>query len=91
MSTIHRPEAAEPGGKEFDLSPEQAALRDMVRSFVAKEVRPNAGRWDEEGEFPLETVRKLGELGLLGAFVPEEYGGSGFDTVGYAIAVEELA
>jgi alkylation response protein AidB-like acyl-CoA dehydrogenase len=76
---------------DFQLRPEHVALREMVRSFVGKEVRPFAGRWDEEGKFPAETVAKLGELGLLGAMVPEEYGGSGMDTVGYAIAVEEIA
>ncbi len=75
---------------DFQLKPEHVALRDMVRSFVAKEVRPDAGKWDEEGKFPFETVAKLGELGLMGAMVPEEYGGSGMDTVGYAIAVEEI-
>ena len=72
---------------DFQIRPEHVALREMVRSFVGKEVRPFAGRWDEEGKFPAETVAKLGELGLLGAMVPEEYGGSGMDTVGYAIAV----
>jgi alkylation response protein AidB-like acyl-CoA dehydrogenase len=62
----------------------------MLRSFVEKEVRPHARQWDEEGKFPVETVAKLGELGILGAMVPEEYGGSGMDTIGYAIAVEEI-
>lgn len=76
---------------EFALSPEHESLRDMVRSFVDKEVRPHARRWDEEGEFPSETVAMLGELGLMGTMVPEEYGGAGMDTVGYAIIVEEIA
>ncbi|MBF8258584.1 MAG: butyryl-CoA dehydrogenase [Actinobacteria bacterium] len=76
---------------EFALSPEHESLRDMVRSFVEKEVRPHARRWDEEGEFPSETVAMLGELGLMGTMVPEEYGGAGMDTVGYAIIVEEIA
>lgn len=76
---------------DFALSPEHESLRDMVRSFVQKEVRPHARRWDEDGEFPSETVAMLGELGLMGAMVPEEYGGSGIDTVGYAIIVEEIA
>ena len=76
---------------DFRPTPEQEALRDMLRSFVAKEVRPNAHRWDETGEFPSETVGRLGELGILGAMVPEEYGGAGMDTVSYAIAVEEIA
>ena len=75
---------------DFQLKPEHVALQDMVRSFVRKEVRPFARQWDEEGKFPSDTVARLGELGLMGAMVPEEYGGSGMDTVGYAIAVEEL-
>ncbi|MBE3075690.1 MAG: acyl-CoA dehydrogenase family protein, partial [Actinobacteria bacterium] len=76
---------------EFVLNDEQQALRDMLRTFVAKEVRPKAGEWDASAEFPRETVAKLGELGLLGAMVPEEYGGSGMDTMSYAVAVEEIA
>jgi len=74
----------------FDPTPEQETLRDMLRSFVAREVRPNARAWDESGEFPAGTVAKLGELGILGAMVPERYGGAGMDTVSYAIAVEEI-
>ena len=76
---------------EFVLNDEQQALRDMLRTFVAKEVRPKAGEWDSSAVFPPETVAKLGELGLLGAMVPEEYGGSGMDTVSYAVAVEEIS
>jgi len=75
---------------EFALTAEQQALREMLRSFVAKEVRPHAREWDETGEFPHATVRKLAELGILGAVVPEEYGGAALDSVSYAIAVEEL-
>lgn len=75
---------------DFQLTPEHVALQDMIRSFVEKEVRPFARQWDEEGKFPSDTVARLGELGLMGAMVPEEYGGSGMDTVGYAIAVEEI-
>lgn len=76
---------------DFAFTPEQEALREMVRAFVQKEVRPHAARWDETGEFPADTVRRLGELGLMGVMVPEEYGGSGMDTISYAIAVEEIA
>ena len=76
---------------EFVLNDEQQALRDMLRTFVAKEVRPKAGEWDASAAFPRETVGKLGELGLLGAMVPEEYGGSGMDTVSYAVALEEIS
>jgi alkylation response protein AidB-like acyl-CoA dehydrogenase len=76
---------------DFQLRQEHVALRDMLRSFVEKEVRPHARQWDEDGKFPFDTVAKLGELGIMGAMVPEEYGGSGMDTVGYAIAVEEIS
>ncbi|MGZ8463022.1 MAG: acyl-CoA dehydrogenase family protein [Candidatus Deferrimicrobiaceae bacterium] len=74
----------------FELSSEHIALRDMVRSFVDKEVRPYARQWDEESVFPAKTVARMGELGLLGVMVPEEYGGSGMDTISYSIAVEEI-
>ena len=73
---------------DFEFSPEHVALRETVRSFVEKEVRPHARRWDEEASFPAETVTKLGELGIMGVMVPEEYGGSGMDTISYSIAVE---
>ncbi len=74
----------------FEFTAEHVALRDTVRSFVDKEVRPHARSWDEEGAFPAKTVAKLGELGLMGVMVPEEYGGSGMDTISYSIAVEEI-
>ena len=67
----------------FELSSEHLALREMVRSFVDKEVRPYARQWDEESAFPAKTVARMGELGLLGVMVPEEYGGSGMDTISY--------
>jgi alkylation response protein AidB-like acyl-CoA dehydrogenase len=76
---------------DFSLTSEQQVLRDMLRSFVAKEVRPRAHDWDVTGKFPAETVAKLGALGIMGAMVPEEYGGAGMDTVSYAIAVSEIA
>jgi alkylation response protein AidB-like acyl-CoA dehydrogenase len=74
----------------FELSPEHVALREMVRTFVGREVRPYARLWDESGIFPAETVAKLGELGIMGVMVPEEYGGAGMDTISYSIAVEEI-
>jgi len=74
----------------FELSHEHVALREMVRTFVGREVRPHARLWDESGIFPAETVAKLGELGIMGVMVPEEYGGAGMDTISYSIAVEEI-
>jgi alkylation response protein AidB-like acyl-CoA dehydrogenase len=76
---------------EFELDEAHQQIRRMVRDFCEAEVRPHARRWDETGEFPLGTVRKLGELGLLGVTVPEEFGGAGLDMLALAVAVEEIA
>src|ERR1041385_8251549 len=75
----------------FDLSTEQALLRDTVRDFAAQEVAPVAEELDRTKSFPYEIVRKMGDLGLMGIPFPEEYGGGGAGTLAYAIAVEELA
>lgn len=74
----------------FELTKEQQMIRDMVRDFAQNEVAPNARHLDETGEFPIETFKKMGELGLLGIPFPEQYGGSGGDTISYALAVEEI-
>jgi alkylation response protein AidB-like acyl-CoA dehydrogenase len=76
---------------DFDLPEQHRLLRDSVREFCERHVRPHAREWDEAERFPLELVPKLAELGLLGIRVPEEYGGAGLDTLSYAIAVEECA
>lgn len=65
-------------------------IRDMVRGFAQKEVAPLAERLDTHSEFPEEIFKKMGKLGLLGLPFPEEYGGSGADTISYAVAVEEI-
>jgi len=78
-------------GPSFDLSEDQQAVREMVRDFAESEIRPVASAIDESHEFPLETTRKMGELGLMGMFVPEAYGGAGMDYVSYVIAIEELS
>src|SRR5215210_5482191 len=75
----------------FELSDEQRAIRDTIREFAAAEIAPHAAEWDEQHRFPTETVRKLGELGAMGAAFPEEYGGLGAGAVAQAIVVEELA
>src|SRR5881296_4578746 len=74
----------------FDLTPEQQAVRGMAREWALAEVAPAIHHFDETHEFPHEIVRSLGKTGLLGALVPEEYGGAGLDYVSYALAVEEL-
>jgi len=62
----------------------------MVRDFAEKEIKPNMMVWDQEEYFPVETMKKMGELGLLGIFIPETYGGSGFSYFEYATALMEL-
>lgn len=75
---------------DFELTNEQKMTRDMVREFAEQEIAPHAREWDEKAIFPEETFKKMGELGLLGIPFPEKYGGSGGDTISYALAVEEI-
>jgi len=74
----------------FDLSSEHELLRTTVRDFAVQRVAPVAAELDREERFPYELVAELGELGLMGMPIPEQYGGSGTDTLSYAIAIEEL-
>ncbi|GAK11259.1 acyl-CoA dehydrogenase family protein [Geomicrobium sp. JCM 19039] len=74
----------------FELTKEQRMVRDMVKDFAASEIAPKAIDVDRTGRFPEETFKKMGDLGLLGLPIPEQYGGAGADTVSYAIAVEEV-
>ncbi len=76
---------------DFELTEEQQMIRKMVRDFAEKEIMPIAQETDEKGEFPWQTIRKMGPLGLLGLPIPEEYGGAGADNVSFAIAMEEIA
>lgn len=66
-------------------------IAQMVRDFAEKEIRPNIMKWDESQEFPVEVFKKLGELGMMGVFIPEEYGGSGFGYEEYIVVIEEIA
>jgi alkylation response protein AidB-like acyl-CoA dehydrogenase len=70
---------------------EQRMIRDMARNFAQNELAPNAGKWDKEGWVPEEITTKLGELGLMGMMVPEQWGGSYTDYTAYALALEEIA
>ena len=74
----------------FEQNENQKMISQMVRDFAEKEIRPNMKKWDDEEIFPVETMKKMGELGLLGIFIPEEYGGSGFSYFEYATALMEL-
>jgi short-chain 2-methylacyl-CoA dehydrogenase len=76
---------------DFDLSEEQAAVRDLCREFAREVVAPAAEELDREHRFPYEIVRQMGELGLFGLPFPEEWGGAGGDFLSYCIAVEELS
>src|SRR3990172_6821761 len=76
---------------DFALTEEQRLLRQSLREFAEKELRPRAHEVDMTGEFPWENVRKMAALGLLGMNVPPAYGGSGADAVSYALATEELS
>jgi alkylation response protein AidB-like acyl-CoA dehydrogenase len=75
----------------FDFTEEQNMLRAMVREFTQNELKPIAHKIDEDEEIPLDFIKKMGELGLLGASFPQEYGGGGFGEVGYCIMQEEIA
>lgn len=75
----------------FELSEEQQLIRQTVRDFAEREVKPKAQELDEKGEFSVELTKKMGELGLFGMYLPEKYGGQDLDTLSYIIAVEELA
>lgn len=74
----------------FELNENQLMISQMVRDFSEREIRPNLKKWDDDEIFPVETMKKMGELGLLGIFVPEEYGGAGFSYFEYATALMEL-
>jgi len=74
----------------FSLNENQVMIAQMVRDFAEKEIKPFYKQWDADEHFPVETMKKMGELGLLGIFIPEEYGGSGFTYFEYATALIEL-
>lgn len=75
---------------DFGITPEQEQIRRMAREFVEKEVRPFVNEWEEKGEIPDRVVKRMGELGLLGAPIPEKYGGAGLDALTYAMITEEM-
>lgn len=75
----------------FDLSEEQRMVKNSIREFAENEIAPVAREYDEQEKFPREQLNGLAELGLMGMIIPEEYGGAGFDSVSYAVALEEIA
>lgn len=75
---------------DFALNEEQLAVQKMVREFVAKEITPNAKQWDIDESFPMDVWKKMGDLGIIGTAIPEDYEGSGMDYISHAIVAEEL-
>ena len=76
---------------DFRESENQKMIIDMVKDFAEKEIRPNVMKWDESQEFPVPLFKKLGELGLMGVFIPEQYGGSGMDYHEYISVIVEIS
>ena len=76
---------------DFELTPEQREIQSLARDFANAEIEPHASEWDRAHGFPRELLTKLGELGLMGVCVPEEYGGAGADFVSYILVLEELS
>ena len=76
---------------DFEFTDEQQDLRRTVRQFAEKEIAPHVMEWDEASCFPMQTVKELGGLGLMGAIFPTEYGGAGMGYIEYVIAIEELS
>ena len=74
----------------FEISENQQMIAQMVKDFAEKEIRPNLNQWDADEHFPVDVMKKMGELGLLGIYIPEEYGGSGFGYFEYVTALIEL-
>ena len=76
---------------DFALTPEQREIQALARDFAKAEIEPQAAAWDRDHGFPRELLAKLGELGLMGVCVPEEYGGAGADFTSYILVLEELS
>lgn len=77
-------------GSLFPLTKEHEMIRQAARDFARKEIAPVAAEFDESGEFPRETIRKMGEMGFMGIEIPEDYGGAGMDTLAYVLALVEI-
>lgn len=76
---------------DFQLTDEQQMIQAAARDFARDEIAPVAAEFDESGQFPMDTIKRMGELGLMGIEVPEEYGGAGLDPIGYVLAMIEIS
>ncbi|NVJ06698.1 acyl-CoA dehydrogenase family protein [Myxococcus sp. AM001] len=76
---------------DFDLPESHRALQSSLRDFCERRVKPYAREWDKDEKFPMEVVRELGQLGVMGMLVAEEFGGAAMDSLAVAVAVEEIA
>jgi len=76
---------------DFRFTDDQLSIQSVARDFAQKRIAPIAAEFDKSGEFPLETIKEMGALGLMGIEVPHEYGGAGLDPIGYALAMIEIA
>ena len=76
---------------DFSFTEDQLSIQSIARDFAQKRIAPVAAEFDARGEFPLDNVREMGRLGLMGIEVPQEYGGAGMDSIAYSLAVIEIA
>lgn len=76
---------------DFELSEEHLMIRDTTRAFAEKKIKPVASQMDHESVYPTELVQQLGAMGLMGVFVPPEFGGAGMDVISYVVAMEEIS
>ncbi len=76
---------------KFDFTETQLMIKDMAKKFAEDVLAPSAAERDENEKFPYEAVKQMGELGLLGMMVPEQYNGAGLDTISYVLAMEEIS
>ncbi len=76
---------------DFKLTPEQEMIRDAVREFTEKEIKPMAALYDEEKQFPYQNLKRMAELGMMGMNIPTEYGGSEAGVIAYSLAITEIA
>ena len=78
-------------GMSLELTEEQRFIQQTARKFAQDKIAKAAAEFDESGEFPFDTIKEMGKLGLMGIEVPEEYGGAGMDTIAYVLAETEIS